>query len=90
MPSPRAEQTLMTAYDRRQWGKMAGAAGFYARQWPPQYETVLLALLNQSCALAVAQDLILSKDPKLAEPAREDGRPSRDSSSCCPRMCPPT
>jgi hypothetical protein len=71
IPSPRAEQALMTAYDRRQWGKMAGAAAFYARKRPPQYETVLVELLNQSRDLAVAQDLILSKDPKLAEPARK-------------------
>ena len=71
LPSPRAEQALMTAYDRRQWGKMAGAAAFYARKRPPQYETVLVELLNQSRDLAVAQDLILAKDPKIFEPARK-------------------
>ena len=49
----------MAAYDRREYGKMAGAAGFYARKRPPGYEKVLVALLDESRDLAVAQDLIL-------------------------------
>ena len=69
--SPRAEQALMAAYDRREYGKMAGAAAFYARKKPPAYEKVLVDLLNQSRDLAVAQDLILAKDPKISEPARK-------------------
>src|SRR5688500_13725686 len=32
IPSPRAERALMAAYDRREYGKMAGAAAFYARK----------------------------------------------------------
>jgi len=71
IPSPRAEQALMAAYDRREYGKMAGAAAFYARKKPPAYEKVLVDLLNQSRDLAVAQDLILAKDPKISEPARK-------------------
>ena len=71
IPSPRAEQALMAAYDRRDYGKMAGAAAFYARKRPPAYEKVLVELLNQSRDLAVAQDLILAKDPKISEPARK-------------------
>jgi hypothetical protein len=71
IPSPRAEQALMAAYDRRDYGKMAGAAAFYARKKPPAYEKVLVDLLNQSRDLAVAQDLILAKDPKISEPARK-------------------
>lgn len=66
---PGARKALMTAYDRREYGKMVGAAGFYARQRPPGYEKVLVALLHESRDLAVAQDLILSRDPKLAGPA---------------------
>jgi hypothetical protein len=69
--TPRAEQALMSAYDRREFGKMAGAAAFYARKRPPGYEKVLVLLLHESKDLAVAQDLILSRDPKLAEPARK-------------------
>ena len=61
----------MAAYDKREYGKMAGAAGFYARRKPPAYEKVLVDLLNQSRDLAVAQDLILAKDPKISEPARK-------------------
>jgi hypothetical protein len=71
IPSPRAEQALMAAYDKREYGKMAGAAAFYARKKPPAYEKVLVDLLNQSRDLAVAQDLILAKDPKISEPARK-------------------
>jgi hypothetical protein len=71
IPSPRAERALMAAYDRREYGKMAGAAAFYARKRPPAYEKVLVDLLNQSRDLAVAQDLILAKDPKISEPARK-------------------
>jgi outer membrane scaffolding protein for murein synthesis (MipA/OmpV family) len=71
IPSPRAEKALMAAYDRRDYGKMAGAAAFYARKRPPAYEKVLVDLLNQSRDLAVAQDLILAKDPKISEPARK-------------------
>jgi len=71
IPSPRAEQALMAAYDKREYGKMAGAAAFYARKKPPAYEKVLVELLNQSRDLAVAQDLILAKDPKISEPARK-------------------
>ena len=71
IPSPRAEQALMAAYDKRDYGKMAGAAAFYARKKPPAYEKVLVELLNQSRDLAVAQDLILAKDPKISEPARK-------------------
>jgi hypothetical protein len=71
IPSPRAEQALMAAYDKREYGKMAGAAAFYARRKPPAYEKVLVDLLNQSRDLAVAQDLILAKDPKISEPARK-------------------
>ena len=59
----------MAAYDARAYGKMSGAAAFYARQRPPDYEKVLVALLHESRDLAVAQDLILSRDPKLAAPA---------------------
>ena len=70
IPSPRAEQALMAAYDKREYGKMAGAAAFYARKKPPAYDKVLVDLLNQSRDLAVAQDLILAKDPKISEPAR--------------------
>jgi hypothetical protein len=69
MDSPRAQKALMAAYDRREYGKMVGAAGFYARTRPPGYEKVLVALLSESRDLAVAQDLILSRDPKLAGPA---------------------
>jgi hypothetical protein len=71
IPSPRAEQALMAAYDKREYGKMAGAAAFYAREKPPAYEKVLVDLLNQSRDLAVAQDLILAKDPKISDPARK-------------------
>ena len=71
IPSPRAERALMTAYDRREYGKMAGATVFYARKRPPAYEKVLVALLDQSRDLAVAQDLILARDPKISEPARK-------------------
>ena len=71
IPSPRAEQALMTAYDRREYGKMAGAAAFYARTRPPAYERVLVALLDQSRDLAVAQDLILARDPNISDPARK-------------------
>jgi hypothetical protein len=71
LDSPRAQQALMAAYDRREYGKMAGAADFYARKRPAGYEKVLVMLLSESRDLAVAQDLILSKDPKLAEPARK-------------------
>jgi hypothetical protein len=71
IPSPHAEQALMSAYDKREYGKMAGAAGFYARRKPPAYEKVLVDLLNQSRDLAVAQDLILAKDPKISDPARK-------------------
>jgi hypothetical protein len=71
IPSPRAEQALMAAYDKREYGKMAGAAAFYARKKPPAYEKVLVELLTQSRDLAVAQDLILAKDPKISEPARK-------------------
>jgi len=71
IPSPRAEQALMAAYDKREYGKMAGAAAFYARRKPPAYEKVLVELLNQSRDLAVAQDLILARDPKISEPARK-------------------
>lgn len=69
--TPRADQALMAAYDRREFAKMAGAAAFYARKRPPGYEKVLVDLLRASKDLAVAQDLILSRDPKLAEPARK-------------------
>ena len=69
--SPRAEQALMAAYDKREYGKMAGAAAFYARKRPAGYEKVLVALLEQSRDLAVAQDLILARDPKISEPARK-------------------
>jgi len=69
--SPRAEKALMAAYDRREYGKMAGAAAFYASKRPPGYEKVLVDLLNQSRDLAVAQDLILARDPKISEPARK-------------------
>jgi hypothetical protein len=71
IPSPRAERALLAAYDRREYGKMAGAAAFYARKRPPAYEKVLVDLLNQSRDLAVAQDLILARDPKISEPARK-------------------
>jgi hypothetical protein len=71
IPSSRAEQALMAAYDKREYGKMAGAAAFYARKKPPAYEKVLVDLLNQSRDLAVAQDLILARDPKISEPARK-------------------
>jgi hypothetical protein len=71
IPSPRAEQALMAAYDKREYGKMAGAAAFYARKKPPAYEKVLVELLNQSRDLAVAQDLILARDPRISEPARK-------------------
>ena len=71
LDTPRAQEALMAAYRRRDYKKMAGATAFYARRRPPQYATVLLALLRESRDLAVAQDLILSKDPKLAVPARE-------------------
>jgi len=71
IPSPRAEQALMAAYDKREYGKMAGAAAFYARKRPAGYEKVLVALLEQSRDLAVAQDLILARDPKISEPARK-------------------
>ena len=71
IPSPRAEQALMAAYDKREYGKMAGAAAFYARKRPPGYEKVLVALLDQSRDLAVAQDLILARDPRISEPARK-------------------
>jgi hypothetical protein len=70
LDSPRARKALMAAYDRRDYKKMAGAASFYARRRPPQYAKVLVTLLHESKDLAVAQDLILSEDPKLAEPAR--------------------
>ena len=69
--SPRAEKALMAAYDRREYGKMAGAAAFYASKRPPGYEKVLVDLLNQSRDLAVAQDPILARDPKISEPARK-------------------
>jgi hypothetical protein len=69
--SPRAEKALMAAYDRREYAKMAGAAAFYAAKRPPGYEKVLVDLLNQSRDLAVAQDLILARDPKISEPARK-------------------
>jgi hypothetical protein len=68
---PRAEQALMAAYDRRDYARMAGAAAFYARRRPPAYEKVLLDLLEQSRDLAVAQELILSADPRLEAPARK-------------------
>ena len=68
--TPRAQQVLMAAYDRRDFGRMAGACAFNARRKPPAYEKVLLDLLHDRKDLAVAQDLILSRDPKLAEPAR--------------------
>jgi hypothetical protein len=71
IPSPRAEQALMAAYDKREYGKMAGAAAFYARKRPAGYEKVLVALLEQSRDLAVAQDLILARDPRISEPARK-------------------
>ena len=71
IPSSRAEKALMAAYDRREYAKMAGAAAFYAAKRPPGYEKVLVDLLNQSRDLAVAQDLILARDPKISEPARK-------------------
>ena len=61
----------MAAYDRREYAKMGGAAAFYAAKRPPAYEKVLFDLLNQSRDLAVAQDLILARDPKISEPARK-------------------
>ena len=66
----RAQQALMAAYDRRDFARMAGGCAFYARRKPPAYEKVLVDLLHDRKDLAVAQDLILSRDPKLAEPAR--------------------
>ena len=69
MDSPQAHKALMDAYDRRQYGRMVGAAEFYARKRPPGYEQVLVALLHESRDLAVAQDLILSRDPNLVAPA---------------------
>jgi hypothetical protein len=69
--SPRAAKALMAAYDRREYGRMAGATAFYAHKRPPAYEKVLVALLDQSRDLAVAQDLILARDPKISEPARK-------------------
>jgi len=69
LDSPAASKALMQAYDRREYGKMVGAAAFYARKRPPGYEKVLVALLYESRDLAVAQDLILSRDPKLVPPA---------------------
>lgn len=69
--SPRAEKALMAAYDRREYAKMGGAAAFYAAKRPPGYEKVLVDLMNQSRDLAVAQDLILARDPKISEPARK-------------------
>lgn len=69
LDSPAARKALMAAYDRRDYGQMVGAAGFYARTRPPGYEKVLVALLHESRDLAVAQDLILSRDPRLAGPA---------------------
>ena len=68
--TPHAQQVLMAAYDRRDFARMAGACTFYARRKPPAYEKVLVLLLHDRKDLAVAQDLILSRDPKLAEPAR--------------------
>jgi hypothetical protein len=68
--SARAQQALMAAYDRRDFARMAGGGAFYARRKPPAYEKVLVDLLHDRKDLAVAQDLILSRDPKLAEPAR--------------------
>ncbi|PYQ54140.1 MAG: hypothetical protein DMF78_07170 [Acidobacteria bacterium] len=68
--TPRAQQVLMAAYDRRDFARMAGACAFYARRKPPAYEKVLVDLLHDRKDLAVAQDLILSRDPRLAEPAR--------------------
>jgi hypothetical protein len=59
------------AGDRREFSKMAGAAAFYARKRRPAYEKVLIDLLNQSRDLAVAQDLILARDPSISEPARK-------------------
>jgi hypothetical protein len=66
---PRARRALMDAYDRREYRKMAGATAFYVRARPPRYREVLVALLRESKDLAVAQELILSQDPKLAAPA---------------------
>jgi hypothetical protein len=67
--SPRAQKALMAAYDQRDYGKMVGATAFYVRRKPAGYEKVMLALLAESRDLAVAQDLILSGNPKLAIPA---------------------
>src|SRR4051812_8755973 len=69
LDSPRAQKALMAAYDRRDYGKMVGATAFYARRKPPGYEKVLVTLLLESRDLAVAQELILSREPKLAGPA---------------------
>jgi hypothetical protein len=69
LDTPEAGKALMAAYDRREYGKMVGAAEFYARKRPPGYDKVLVALLYESRDLAVAQDLILSRDPRLAAPA---------------------
>jgi hypothetical protein len=66
---PAARKALMAAYDSRDYGKMVGATAFYARTRPPGYEKVLVTLLHESRDLAVAQDLILSRDSQLAVPA---------------------
>jgi hypothetical protein len=69
--NPRAGLALMAAYDKREYAKMAGATAFYARRKPPGYDKVLIDLLHASKDLAVAQELILSNDARLAEPARK-------------------
>jgi hypothetical protein len=69
LDTPEAGRALMAAYDRRDYRKMVGAAAFYARKRPPGYDKVLVTLLHESRDLAVAQDLILSQDPKLVPPA---------------------
>lgn len=70
LDDPRAQAALMRAYNRREFTTMAGATAYYARVQPPGYEKVLLDLLRSSKDLAVAQDLILSGDARLADPAQ--------------------
>jgi hypothetical protein len=71
IPSPRAEQASWLRTTSGRTARWRARPAFYARKKPPAYEKVLVELLNQSRDLAVAQDLIMAKDPKISEPARK-------------------
>ncbi len=68
--TPEAERVLMDAYARRDHAVMSGAHAFYLERRAPQFEPVLVELLRAENDLAIAQTLILSKNPRLVGPAQ--------------------